>query len=418
MRKVAAKEDVFDIIKDFHYTTKHIGYQNTHAQLNLRYSNIPRTFVEEFVKLCPTCNENRNQITRAPLTPIISCGFLQRLQIDLIDMRSDPDGDKKWIGHAVDHFSKFHILFPLQSKEAKEVSRCLKTFVFAYFGLPLILHSDNGKEFVNSLITELVNHWPGECKIIHGSPRKPWVQGCVERYNACVGNMIMRKKSESKCSRWVEWLPEIQFTLNSMTCRTIKKQPFEVVFGQLPNTLAHIDLPRSRDGFIYEEEVSHLIENVMEGNHSVKTSVITANPVTLVGENVPAQTSNSTHIDFCINGNIGKESETISMDELLNEEPKEIYLIPDIEELPQSDEASHNESEEDILQEKEMEEDTSERMDKINNFLKLNRDVLCNISLPQQSKWNRDMLFKYCFNELELNIIKDFVITENQVYCS
>ena len=56
-----------------------------------------------------------------------------------------------------------------------------------------------------------------------------------------------------------------------------------------------------------------------------------------------------------------------------------------------------------------MEEDTSERMDKINNFLKLNRDVLCNISLPQQSKWNRDMLFKYCFNELELNIIKDFL---------
>ena len=104
MRKVAGREDIFDIIKNFHYTTKHIGYQNTHEKLILEYSNISRTLVEEFVNICHLCNENKNQITRAPFNPFISCGFLQRMQIDLIHMRADPDGDYKWIGRAVDHF--------------------------------------------------------------------------------------------------------------------------------------------------------------------------------------------------------------------------------------------------------------------------------------------------------------------------
>ena len=87
---------------------------------------------------------------------------------------------------------------------------------------------------MNSLITELVNSWPDECKIIHGSPRKPWVQGCVERYNACVANLISKTKTETKCNQWAGWLPDIQFSLNNLNCRTTKKQPFEVVFGQLP----------------------------------------------------------------------------------------------------------------------------------------------------------------------------------------
>jgi len=50
------------------------------------------------------------------------------------------------------------------------------------FGAPKILQSDNGREFVNSVINELKDLWP-ECVIVHGHPRHPPSQGSIERSN-------------------------------------------------------------------------------------------------------------------------------------------------------------------------------------------------------------------------------------------
>ena len=76
-------------------------------------------------------------------------------------MRTTADANYKWIGHVIDHFSKYHILFPMEKKEASEVAKNLVVRVFTYFGLPYVLHSDRGKEFVNEVIRSLVREWPG-----------------------------------------------------------------------------------------------------------------------------------------------------------------------------------------------------------------------------------------------------------------
>ena len=52
-------------------------------------------------------------------------------------MRSDPDGEFKYIGHTVDHFGKYHVLFPLRSKEAAEVVASLERYVFSFFWFAL-----------------------------------------------------------------------------------------------------------------------------------------------------------------------------------------------------------------------------------------------------------------------------------------
>ena len=71
------------------------------------------------------------------------------MQIDLIDMRHMPHNGQK---HIVDHWSKFHLALPTTSKSAVDVAHVLQKHVFPVFGLPNILHSDNGCEFVNKLI--------------------------------------------------------------------------------------------------------------------------------------------------------------------------------------------------------------------------------------------------------------------------
>lgn len=128
-------------------------------------------------------------------------------------MRHRPDGMYKWIGHYMDHWSKLHILFPLARKSAAEVALNLRNQVFAYLGTPRILHSDNGREFVNQVVHSLVRDWPGEVTIVNGRPRNPRCQGLVEQGNHMVEKMLGARLYEhdgGESPEWSEWLPLIQ----------------------------------------------------------------------------------------------------------------------------------------------------------------------------------------------------------------
>ena len=99
------------------------------------------------------CNLKTIQHSQKGLKPIRSDCFLCRLQIDLVDMRHAPveiNGKKyQWICHVEDHFTKFHIIWALEHKNAAEVVAGLEERVLAYFGLPEILQSDNGLGIFN-----------------------------------------------------------------------------------------------------------------------------------------------------------------------------------------------------------------------------------------------------------------------------
>ena len=125
-------------------------------------------------------------------------------------MQTKPDGEYKWIGHIVDHFSRYHVIYPQVNKSAKETAKNIIERFFAYFGLPKIIHSDNGREFVNDIIRAVVLLWPGHAIFVNGNPGHSQSQGMVEQGNNTIQTMISaREKDESSCC-WSKWLPEIQ----------------------------------------------------------------------------------------------------------------------------------------------------------------------------------------------------------------
>ena len=107
-------------------------------------------------------------------------------------MRHDSDGPYNWIGHFMDHFSKFHVLFPLENKRVQTVATALRQYVF------YILQSDNGREFINSILEDLVELWPGETKIISGKARHPQSQGLVEQGNFTIELMVSARKETTQ----------------------------------------------------------------------------------------------------------------------------------------------------------------------------------------------------------------------------
>ena len=195
-------------------------------------------------------------------------------------MRHLPDQEYKWILHLVDHWSKFHFAFPLVRKTAREVADALEKWVFPVMGLPSILHSDNGREFVNKLIDEVLATWPGQVQLVSGRPRHPQSQGLIEQAHYTLERMLSAKTAESKLKSppWSRWLPHIvcKFlsmsaitythiythgifsfadTLNTQVHEVTKHTPYELAFGQPPRSLVIPDPNFS--GKIAEEDLEN-----------------------------------------------------------------------------------------------------------------------------------------------------------------
>lgn len=230
--EIVCIEDYYDILLKTHLKLQHAGRDKLKAYMSDR-NNICLWAISIFVKLCPHCQKTK-KIKRKGLVvkPLISEQFQARGQIDLLDFQLENDGPWKWVFHYQDHLTKFCFLAPLKQKSAVEVAGRLK-HVFNVIGAPLILQSDNGREFRNKVMSKLIARWP-RCKYIHGRPRYPQSQGSIERANGSVKNMIMSYMSDNDTTHWAKGLEDIQWTRNNLWHRTIRRTPFEAVFGARP----------------------------------------------------------------------------------------------------------------------------------------------------------------------------------------
>ncbi|CAF2990402.1 unnamed protein product [Rotaria sp. Silwood2] len=65
-------------------------------------------------------------------TAIISIGFMTRIQMDLIGLRTRPDKDFQWILHCRDHYSKYSWAFAIKTKEAQFIADHLITLFYQF----------------------------------------------------------------------------------------------------------------------------------------------------------------------------------------------------------------------------------------------------------------------------------------------
>ena len=155
---------------------------------NTKYENITPESIMLYLSLCVPCLK----ISKVPkkglaIKPIFS-ETNSRAHVDLTDMQIQPDGDLKWILVYQDHVTKFVQLCPVKSKRAPEIAYQLLD-IFSKFGTPSILQSDNGREFVNSVITELSETWVG-LKLVHGKPRHSQSKWSVQLANRDMEDML------------------------------------------------------------------------------------------------------------------------------------------------------------------------------------------------------------------------------------
>ncbi|CAF1680811.1 unnamed protein product [Rotaria magnacalcarata] len=235
-KPVCVYEYFYNVIKERHTNISHGGRDKTIFELNFQYSFIPRFAIDIFMKQCIQC-QTRNPIKQHVVSkPIIALGVMTRLQID---MRTRPDKVSSdlvylWILNCIDRFSKFSWAYPLKNKSAIEVAMKLRELFFV-FGPSRILHSDNGREFVASVITDLKNLFP-DLVFIHGRPRHPQSQGCIERANGVLCDALGKWMDGNSSSSWSSGLLPVTYGINTRQSSVTKTTPYALMFGQAPRS--------------------------------------------------------------------------------------------------------------------------------------------------------------------------------------
>jgi hypothetical protein len=230
-RRIVVIESYFIVLKNTHENTGHGARDKMRYEINQHYYWLPSQVIDLFLQCCSSC-QVRKYIKTPVSTAIVSVGFLTRLQIDLIDLRTRPDKEFQWILHCRDRYSKFSWGYSLKSKEAQFIADHLIT-LFYQFGPCKILQSDNGKEFTANVIKNLKNIWPG-LVIINGRPRHPESQGSVERENATLCNILGKYMEDRGTASWTTCLLPVIFSMNTSLARGVNMTPYEIVFGQKP----------------------------------------------------------------------------------------------------------------------------------------------------------------------------------------
>ena len=86
-RLVIIDHDIFKHIKGVHIEIGHAGISKTWEAFNSRYYGVNKETIIWLLARCAVCLYDRPNKTRAPLEPIIVNQRLERVQVDLIDMR-------------------------------------------------------------------------------------------------------------------------------------------------------------------------------------------------------------------------------------------------------------------------------------------------------------------------------------------
>ena len=173
---------------------------HTHSKIQLHYFWPGLSdFVRDRITACHKCIARKSPVNRhQPMGHVPVSGRFERVAMDLLDVSVISAKGYKYILVVCDYFTKYTEAYPLKDKTARSVADALMDIWLPRYGFPMFLHSDQGKEFDNTMIHKL-SELLGTVKT-KTTPYHPRSDGLVERFNrtllAMLAMFVSREQSE------------------------------------------------------------------------------------------------------------------------------------------------------------------------------------------------------------------------------
>jgi hypothetical protein len=223
------KSDKTIIMEMFHDNKGHLGIEKTYNAISeIYYWKNVYSDVSNHIKSCPKCQHcGYLKKTDDVLHPIPIVAPWYHVGIDLVKMPKSKSGNS-YILSLVDYFTKWPEAIAIPDKKAETIASSLYK-IFLIMGFPAIYSSDQGREFVNSVMSSLIEKTNAVHRI--STAYHPQTNGLVERFNQTIQQMILKICNEDQ-NDWDIFLPELLFSYRTMVHKTTKQTPFSVMFGR------------------------------------------------------------------------------------------------------------------------------------------------------------------------------------------
>ena len=211
----------------------HLGVAKTKARIwpHFYWPHMSKE-ITTYCKSCDIC-QRLGKGAKPPPAPLIPLPLISepfsRVAIDIVGpLPICAKSGNRFILTVMDMATHYPEAIPLQNHTASSVAQALAT-VFAHFGFPEEILSDQGPD----LVSELMQIFLHEFKItqIRCSAYHPQTNGSCERFHRTLKSMFRANSAQSP-QPWDEMLPWVLFAYREVPVETLGFSPFEMLFGR------------------------------------------------------------------------------------------------------------------------------------------------------------------------------------------
>ena len=211
--------------------TGHLGESRTvfHLQSRVYWTGL-RQDVRIYLASCTVCLERMSPCPRrAPMGHVAVSHRWERVTMDLLDISVTSAKGNRYVLVMLDCFTRWTEACPLPDKTALSVADAFFQHVVCHFVIPMVIHSDQGREFENKVMQELC--------LLCGShktrttPYHPESDGLVERFNRTL-LMLMAMLAGENRDDWDDLLPAVMMAYRSSVHEYTGFSPYRLMFGE------------------------------------------------------------------------------------------------------------------------------------------------------------------------------------------
>jgi hypothetical protein len=224
--------------------------------------------IMKFIKICPCCQ--KMSFLKLPISAnkFVSSTYnvWERANIDTIGPLPIDEYGNKYIIVIIDCFSRFVMLYAAQDATAKSAAQALLHCI-GMFGAPSQLLSDNGSQYVNSIIDELLYLVGTEHQLTltYSHQENSIVERANKEINRHLRTLIFH---QNVITRWSLSLPLVQRIFNAEIKESIGVSPAQIIFGNAVNLDRGIILPHS-NSINQETSLSNWISNMLQIQYDI-----------------------------------------------------------------------------------------------------------------------------------------------------
>jgi hypothetical protein len=198
---------------------------------------------------------------------------MQRISIDHVGPLRDSAHGNKYLLVAIDHFTKYVWVFPVEDTKTHTTASVLWNRLFAEFGTPEEILSDSAPQLLAKEIADLYRLFHIEA--LHSTAYYPKGNSVVERVNQTVNATIAKALGELDSSAdWDEVSSMAAYSYNQAVHRSTGYSPFFLMFGRDVRSPFDLLLRAEQEDRSLEQYVLHLLRALQTSHAAVRDRLI------------------------------------------------------------------------------------------------------------------------------------------------